>query len=113
MSSLTTHVLDIRLGRPAAGVVVQLERTADDGAWQVVARAATNDDGRIADLLRPGDLAAGRYRLTFETGAYFDAQHVEHFYPQVAVDFQVADAKRHHHVPLLIAPFGYSTYRGS
>lgn len=113
MSPLTTHVLDIRLGRPAAGVTVRLERRDALGSWHSVAAGTTNDDGRIVDLLQPGELHAGRYRLTFETGDYFAAQKVESFYPEVAVDFQIAAAEQHYHVPLLLAPYGYSTYRGS
>ena len=113
MSPLTTHVLDTRLGKPAVGVAVQLERCDAAGAWHVAASGVTNDDGRVADLLKPGGLPAGRYRLTFDTGAYFDAQKVDHFYPQVTVEFTVAAGAKHYHVPLLLAPFGYSTYRGS
>lgn len=112
MSPLTTHVLDVRLGRPAARISVVLERS-DSGAWKPIAGGAANDDGRIADLLNPGELSPGVYRLVFDTAAYFEKQQVEHFYPQVTVEFQVSDATRHYHVPLLLAPFGYSTYRGS
>lgn len=113
MSPLTTHVLDTRLGRPAAGVAVRLEKRDAAGAWQILASDATNDDGRAANLLNEGGLTVGRYRLTFETGDYFQRQNVEHFYPQVTVEFNIAAANQHHHVPLLLSPFGYSTYRGS
>jgi 5-hydroxyisourate hydrolase len=113
MSPLTTHVLDLRLGRPAAGVAVWLERRDASGAWHLVASGATNDDGRIPELLPENALTTGAYRLTFDTGSYFKAQQIEHFYPQVAVEFLVNDAERRHHVPLLLSPFGYSTYRGS
>jgi 5-hydroxyisourate hydrolase len=112
-SPLTTHVLDTRLGQPAAGVAVCLEQRASAGDWLLLARKFTNDDGRISDLLREGELAAAIYRLRFDTGAYFAAQGVEHFYPEIAVEFEVTDLARHHHVPLLLSPFGYSTYRGS
>jgi 5-hydroxyisourate hydrolase len=113
MSPLTTHVLDIRLGRPAAGVAVGLEKQDPAGGWRLQASGSTNDDGRIVDLLAEGALTAGTHRLVFDTGAYFEDQGVEHFYPRVTVEFTVADASRHYHVPLLLSPFGYSTYRGS
>lgn len=113
MSPLTTHVLDVRLGRPATGVAVHLEHLNANGAWQAIAGGVTNDDGRVTDLLEPGTLRLGRHRLTFDVGDYFLAQGVEHFYPQIAVEFQVASPDRHYHVPLLLAPFGFSTYRGS
>jgi len=103
MSGLSTHVLDTARGRPAAGVPVTLER---DG--KVLTRASTDADGRVKTLL-PGPLERGRYRLVFDTAAYAP----DGFYPQVVVDFDVKDAAQHHHVPLLLSPFGYSTYRGS
>jgi 5-hydroxyisourate hydrolase len=112
MSPITTHVLDTRLGRPAAGVVVVLERF-DAGAWQPIGYGATNTDGRLTTLLAEGTLMASRHRLTFDTGAYFQQQQVEHFYPSVTIDFEIADPAQHYHVPLLLSPFGYSTYRGS
>jgi 5-hydroxyisourate hydrolase len=112
MSPITTHVLDTRTGRPAAGIAVSLEKL-DAGAWQVIGSGATNDDGRLAVLLAEGALAAGRHRITFDTGAYFQRQNVEHFYPNVTVEFDIADPTQHYHVPLLLSPFGYSTYRGS
>ena len=112
MSPLTTHILDTRLGRPAGGVAVQLEKlVADD--WQLVASGVTNDDGRIGQLLAPDGLSAGRHRMTFETRAYFDKQQIDYFYPRVTVEFEITGADQHYHVPLLLSPFGYSTYRGS
>jgi 5-hydroxyisourate hydrolase len=113
MSGISTHVLDTSIGRPAAGVAVRLE--LEGGAERrELARATTNADGRVAQLL-PADtaLAAATYRLSFDTGAYFGARGVAAFYPQVTVVFPVHDAGQHHHVPLLVSPFGYSTYRGS
>lgn len=104
--SLSTHVLDAARGRPAAGVSVRLER---DGA--VLAEAETDDDGRVRDL--GAGPAAGTYRLTFATGDYFAATGQEGFYPEVVVAFTVTDPAQHHHVPLLLSPFAYSTYRGS
>ena len=105
----STHVLDSVTGRPAIGVAVRLERRVGDG-WEQVSAAVTDDDGRIGSL---GDVSAGRHRISFDTGAYFHARGVDTFYPQVTVDFDVTDAEQHHHVPLLLSPFAYSTYRGS
>ena len=114
MSGLSTHVLDLALGRPAAGVPVRLEVEEEGGGWRVLGEASTNADGRVARLLPEGaSLAAGIYRLTFDTAAYFAARGTESFYPAVAVAFTVRDAAQHHHVPLLLSPFGFSTYRGS
>ena len=106
MASLSTHVLDTSTGRPAVGVHVTLS-TADGS---VLAEGVTDDDGRIAPLA--GDLAAEDHVLRFDTGAWFAARGTTAFYPEVVVTFTVAD-DRHHHVPLLLNPFGYSTYRGS
>jgi 5-hydroxyisourate hydrolase len=109
---ITTHVLDTARGRPAAGVPVVLER-ASDGGWELVGSGATDPDGRLRDLVAEGtSVADGRYRLTFDTGAYFRDRGEAAFYPEVAVVFTVA-GDEHHHVPLLLSPFGYSTYRGS
>lgn len=113
MSGITTHILDISRGRPAGGVAVVLEVRSDEG-WQVLGQGTTDADGRLKDLLPVGfNLAAGAYRLTFRTSDYFAAQHVESFYPEVNISFIVGDAAAHYHVPLLVSPFGYSTYRGS
>ena len=114
MSRITTHVLDTTRGRPAAGVRVLLHRIGDHGTADIAGEGATDDDGRLRGLLSADDaLAPGVYRLTFETGAYFATQQVESFYPSVSIDFEVRDGSEHHHVPLLLSPFGYSTYRGS
>jgi 5-hydroxyisourate hydrolase len=104
--TISTHVLDTSRGRPAEGVPVVLERAAGDG-WEPIGRGATDADGRASDL---GSASAGRYRLTFDTGAYLGE---ETFYPQVTVEFRVDQGEAHYHVPLLLNPFGYSTYRGS
>ncbi len=112
MSGITTHILDTAVGRPAAGVAVRLERCDGDGRWFVVGRGETNDDGRVADLLT-GPAEAGRYRIRFDVGAYHDGQGVRGFYPHVEITFRVDDGAQHYHVPLLLNPFGYSTYRGS
>jgi 5-hydroxyisourate hydrolase len=108
-SAITTHVLDTALGRPAAGVPVRLSRIDDSD--HVLADAVTDDDGRVADL-GPDQVPAGTYQLRFGTAAYYAATGQECFYPQVSVTFAVTD-RRHHHVPLLLSPFAYSTYRGS
>ena len=115
MSRITTHVLDTALGRPAAGVKVRLERVKAIGAQpEILGQGATDEDGRLRDLAPPGPaLLPGTYRLTFDTGGYFEAQELEGFYPQVSIDFDVRDGLEHYHVPLLLAPYGYSTYRGS
>lgn len=113
MSAITTHILDLSRGRPAGGVAVILEVQAGEG-WQVLSGGQTDADGRLKDLLPAHfKLAAGVYRLTFRTSDYFSAQGVESFYPEVTISFIVGDAAAHYHVPLLVSPFGYSTYRGS
>ena len=111
MSGITTHVLDTSRGCPAAGVPVVLERAVDSG-WESVGRGTTDADGRARALLSSAP-QAGRYRLTFETGAYFEAAGGAGFYPEVSVTFLVERGQEHYHVPLLLSPFGYSTYRGS
>ena len=114
MSGITTHVLDTSRGRPAADLAVALLRQEADGEWGVIGRGTTNADGRITSLLPEGiSVAAGRYRLVFDTGAWLLNQGVEAFFPQVEVEFEVRDPGRPYHVPLLLSPYGYSTYRGS
>jgi 5-hydroxyisourate hydrolase len=107
--SLSTHVLDTARGRPAGGMPVRLDQYVGD-TWKPLAEAAADDDGRLRDLPAPGP---GTYRLRFGTGPYFAEQGVETFYPEVIVIFAIADADEHYHVPLLVSPYGYSTYRGS
>ena len=114
MSRITTHVLDTSRGRPAAGIGVTLEVQKEGGDWRAVGRGRTDADGRLKSLTGEGEaLSEGVYRLTFETGDYFAAQGVETFYPLAVVVFRVRGAADHYHVPLLVSPFGYSTYRGS
>jgi len=108
MSQITTHVLDAALGGPARGVRVVL--TAADGAE--IASGVTDEAGRISDL-GPERLDAGTYRLTFATGDFFAATGRATLYPVVSIDFAVADSAQHYHVPLLLSPFAYSTYRGN
>lgn len=107
MTHLSTHVLDATTGRPAAGVPV----TLSDAVGRVMASSITDDDGRVGDL-GAGELS-GRYRLTFDTAAYFTAAGVSSFYPEVVVTFEIADPASKYHVPLLLSPYAYSTYRGS
>jgi 5-hydroxyisourate hydrolase len=109
---ISTHVLDTSQGRPADGVTVTLERQ-DGGAWRVVGRGVTDRDGRVKELASGDTRAPGTFRLTFETGPYFSARGMRTFYPSVTVLFEVRDVAEHHHVPLLVSPFGYSTYRGT
>lgn len=111
MSPITTHVLDTALGKPAAGVPLILEKTSARG-WTTAGRGVTDADGRCKTLLEPGALKKGTYRLTFGVAAYFRKTRQTGFYPSVSISFTVRDA-RHHHVPLLLSPWGYSTYRGS
>ena len=114
MSAITTHVLDTAVGRPGAGIPVTLEHKSHSAGWEIIAEGVTDADGRVKDLLSPAEAPeAGHYRLNFDTGAYFAAQDIEFFYPVVTVGFVVKDPSQHYHVPLLLSPFGYSTYRGS
>jgi 5-hydroxyisourate hydrolase len=109
--TLSTHVLDAGRGCPAAGVSVTLHRRAGDD-WQLVDTGSTDPDGRVA-ALAPDGLAAGVHRLDFDTGAYFTATGQTGFYPEVSVTFDVVDPAQHYHVPLLLSPYAFSTYRGS
>ena len=112
MSGITSHVLDLSTGKPAAGVDIALEHIDDKHGWHAVARAQTDADGRVKDAFAKLH-GPGRYRLRFATGAYFAARGVTCFHPEVTVVFEVRDDTEHHHVPLLLSPYGYSTYRGS
>ncbi|WP_179441710.1 hydroxyisourate hydrolase [Nesterenkonia sandarakina] len=108
MSLITTHVLDTSTGTPAAGIQITLR-----GPEQAeIAVGTTDDDGRVADL-GPDSLVPGIYELVFATGAHFQARGLDHFFPQVTLAFQVEASAEHYHVPLLLSPFGYTTYRGS
>jgi len=112
MSGITTHVLDTARGRPAAGMRVALEARSGDG-WTPVGGGVTDADGRVPGLVAEGALRAGVHRVTFYTGDWFAAEGTEGFYPLVTVVCVIADPAAHYHVPLLISPYGYSTYRGS
>lgn len=107
--SLSTHVLDSVTGLPATGVTVLVERSVGDD-WRKLGEDATDEDGRIGSF---GEVSVGRYRIRFDTGAYFRARGIDTFYPEVTVVFEVTEPERHLHVPLLLSPFAYSTYRGS
>ena len=112
MSQLTTHILDTSKGKPASAVSVTLFKlTVTD--WVVLSNSTTNEDGRIMDLLDEGtNLEFGIYKMKFETEAYYQRQNIKTFYPYAEIVFTI-DSKDHYHVPLLLNPFGYSTYRGS
>ena len=109
MSQVTTHVLDLATGRPAAGVAVVLERVGGGQAPERIAAARTDADGRVATL-GPDALPTGVYQLRFDTGSY---QGGRGFFPEVTISFRLEERGRHYHVPLLLSPWGYSTYRGS
>lgn len=112
MSQLTTHVLDTSVGKPGKNIAVKLLQQSGE-SWQTIAQGITDADGRIPDLLPPGKLLKhGNYKLVFQTGDYFAAGNIKGFYPEVEIQFIITDDP-HYHVPLLINPFGYSTYRGS
>jgi 5-hydroxyisourate hydrolase len=114
VSAITTHVLDTSLGRPATGVPVTLERSRGEHGWELLGQGENDADGRLRTLLPSGQpLVAGRYRLIFDTRRYFDNRGVRAFYPTVIVTFDAAAGEPHYHLPLLLSPFGYSTYRGS
>ena len=110
---ITTHVLDVSRGKPATGIEVQLEVLEANQVWRKLGESTTDADGRILNLIAREGFASGQYRLTFATAAYFAAKNLSTFYPQVQIEFTVAATSEHYHVPLLLSPFGYSTYRGS
>jgi 5-hydroxyisourate hydrolase len=114
MSRISTHVLDTAKGKPAASVPVRLERQDSSGKWVPVGSAQTDQDGRCSQLLPDGrTLAEGLYRLTFDTAGYFAACGTEGLYPVVEIVFRVRSGESHFHIPLLLSPHGYTTYRGS
>ena len=111
---ISTHVLDTARGRPAADMPVVLEQVSASGARREVGRGSTDGDGRVRELMASGmTLEAGTYCLTFECANYFATAGIEGFYPRVLILFTVRDPEQHHHVPLLLSPYGYSTYRGT
>jgi 5-hydroxyisourate hydrolase len=114
MKCISTHILDLVHGRPAAAVPVRLEKQNGSGTWLLLASSQTDQDGRCAQLLPQDDnLSAGVYRLSFETGNYFAQLKSPTLYPVVEVTFQAQEGESHFHIPLLLSPNGYTTYRGS
>jgi len=114
MKRISTHILDIALGKPATDVPVRIEKQTAPGAWRLLTSARNDQDGRCPQLLPQGeDLSAGVYRLTFDTGSYFALQKIDALYPVVEVTFQVRDGESHFHIPLLLSANGYTTYRGT
>jgi 5-hydroxyisourate hydrolase len=109
---ITTHVLDTSLGKPGAAIAVELERV-DGTTWHLVGGGVTDNDGRLRTLTPQGPVQPGTYRIRFQTAPYFAAQGVTGFFPLVEIQFTVVDGAQHYHVPLLLSPFGFSTYRGS
>ena len=114
MSTISTHILDTSRGAPASGVAVSLEVQNTDESWTELSHAWTDDDGRVKPFfLVEQPLSGGIYRMCFDTESYFAGLDIENFYPQVIVVLKIDDTTQHYHVPLLISPYGYSTYRGS
>jgi 5-hydroxyisourate hydrolase len=114
MKRISTHILDLVRGRPAAGVPVRLEKQNNSGSWRLLMSAHTDQDGRCLQLLPEGeDHLPGVYRLIFNTGNYFQLQKIVALYPVVEVTFQVQEGESHFHIPLLLSPNGYTTYRGT
>lgn len=110
---ISTHILDLNRGKPAANVPVRLDRQDSEGYWHMLNSSHTDQDGRCAQLLPDGELIPGLYRLHFDTATYFDAQHIETIYPSVEITFRVRPGESHFHIPLLLNANGYTTYRGS
>lgn len=114
MKRISTHVLDLVHGRPATDVAVRLEKRDDAGDWRLLTTGRTDHEGRCPQLLPEGaDLTTGVYRLIFETGSYFAMQKMVALYPVVEITFQVQQDESHFHIPLLLSPNGYTTYRGT
>jgi len=111
-SPITTHILDVSAGKPAANVACKLEKQNAQLQWEKIGEGVTNSDGRIEGLLSTA-LVKGIYRLEFLTKPYFEQRKLTTFYPSVTVHFEVNSPDEHYHVPLLLSPYGYSTYRGS
>lgn len=114
MKRISTHVLDTALGKPATGVPVRLQRQETSGNWSLLGASRTDQEGRCGELL-PDDavLSPGLYRLAFDTETYFAAGKIKALFPLVEVTFRVRDGESHFHIPLLLSPNGYTTYRGT
>lgn len=114
MNDISLHVLNLATGLPAVGVLVLLERATSSRAWQSIGQGRTGKDGRLENFLSKNvRLQVGTYRVTFDVATYFRSLNTVSFYPEVVITFVVRDATQHHHIPLLLGPFGYTTYRGS
>ena len=114
LKRISTHVLDVSRGKPAAGVPIRLDRRDPSGQWTPIFGGKADNDGRCGQLLAEGkEFGIGEYRIVFDTAAYFKSQGVEGLYPQIEVAFSVRDGEAHYHIPLLLSPNGYTTYRGS
>ena len=114
MSPITTHVLDTSQGCPVSNILVRLEKQKTDGSWRELSSGKTDNDGRIMNLLPEEDvLDAGIFQMIFATAPYFEKQGVPFFYPEIEIRFFLRQPEQHYHIPLLLSPFGYSTYRGS
>ena len=111
-SPITTHILDTHLGKPAQDVPIQL-RALKKGSFVDIASGRTDDDGRITNLLPAGPIDPGIYQMRFDTEAYHSGLGIQGFYPEVVVTFEIKSSDEHYHIPLLLSPFAYSTYRGS
>ncbi|KAK4326032.1 hypothetical protein Pmani_003409 [Petrolisthes manimaculis] len=109
---LTSHVLDTALGRPAANMKISLYKL-DNSSWQHLVTKVTNDDGRAGQFLSQEDFTQGTYKMFFNTGDYFQQLNTKGFYPHVEIVFVIEKPEEHYHIPLLLSPYGYSTYRGS
>ena len=113
MSQITTHVLDTAKGLPAEGIRISLQRPTNEGQWEDITSGVTNSDGRVANFMSDDMIIEpGIYRMLFDTKTYFENNDTKGFYPEVPVIFEITDME-HYHIPLLLSPFGYSTYRGS
>jgi 5-hydroxyisourate hydrolase len=114
MKGISTHVLDTSTGKPAQGVLIRLERNTPGSGWTMLAEAVTDSSGRVGQLLPANEhLHLGAYRLRFDVEAYFADYQKETFFPEVSIQFEIREDASHYHVPLLLSPYGYSTYRGS
>ena len=114
MSPITTHILDTSIGCPITNVLVRLEQQNQDGSWRELSSGTTDNDGRIMNLLPEEEvLDSGVYQMIFLTAPYFEKQGVSFFYPEIEIRFLLHHPEQHYHIPLLLSPFGYSTYRGS
>jgi len=114
MNRISTHVLDTARGKPASDIFVRLERRDVSAGWRVLGSSRTNADGRCAQLMPEDEtLSAGSYRLVFDTGSYYAAQKIDGMYRVVEITFHVNNGESQFHIPLLLGPYGYTTYRGS